>query len=839
MGATGMTDTKRTEGRCAYVQRVLTYFHSKGSTFEICALGVKQAKSPAWEGYAGGKDPIVAGWFNDVKRAAEAALKLDAIGSEGVYHTINDTIPALLGRAGNRLKAGVSRSSDRDVPMVQHLLVDIDPERPKGVSSTNPEHDFALAHSATIRQQLMEMGWPEPLHADSGNGAHLIFKVPDLPNAPENVDLLKAVLSALDQRFRIQRDGIVLNVDTKVFNPARLSKLYGTRTRKGDASEERPHRWAQIIAVPGDPNPVALHLLKEMAASAKTEGQRSTSPRMDTNRSNGAFREPFRLLEYLDHYGAHVKTTKDHNGSTLYVLDTCLFDPSHSGGEAAIGQTSEGRLFYQCFHDSCKGRTWADARQVISASDSLTQFSSPEKPTKKRKTQNSDGAAGPSGDEDEKAPTATEDAIARAFAEMRKDELRFDHHRGAWFHLEDGIWRLDETKLAFDLIRDLCHEMNPADPKTERAGTARGVETFARSDRAFAVTSELWDRDPWLLGTPGGTIDLQTGKLHPPRTSDYITQTTSVAPARTADAPRWLKFLDETTRGDRDLVRFLGQMAGYCLTGITREHSLFFVYGRGGNGKGVFLNALTNIVGGYATTAAMDTFTASKTDRHPTDLAMLQHARLVTASETEEGRAWAESRIKQLTGGDPITARYMRRDFFTYLPKFKLLIVGNHRPVLHNVDDANRRRFNIIPFVNKPPVPDRHLEDHLRTEYPAILRWMIDGCLDWQANGLCRPACVVDATAEYFEEQDLFGQWLQECCTLGRLEWEPVDLLYKSWKSFSEARGDVPGSVKTFTGNLLRQELKADRMRVHGSQQRIYRGISLKSQRENRAPYKD
>lgn len=442
-------------------------------------------------------------------------------------------------------------------------------------------------------------------------------------------------------------------------------------------------------------------------------------------------------------------------------------------------------------------------------------------------------------EESEKTGKPTEDAIARTFAEVRKDELRFDHHRGAWFHLEDGIWRLDETKLAFDFIRDLCHEMNPSDPKTERAGTARGVETFARADRAFAVTSDLWDRNPSLLGTPGGTIDLQTGKLHLPRPSDFITQTTAVTPARTADAPRWLKFLDEATGGDQELVRFLGQMAGYCLTGITREHSLFFVYGPGGNGKSVFLNALTNIVGGYAKTAAMDTFTASKNDRHPTDLAMLQHARLVTVSETEEGRAWAESRIKALTGGDPITARYMRRDFFTYLPRFKLLVVGNHRPILRNVDDAARRRFNIIPFVNKPAVPDRLLEDHLRTEYPAILRWMIDGCLDWQANGLCRPACVVDATAEYFEEQDLFGQWLEECCTLGRSEWESVELLYKSWKSFAEARGDFPGSMKTFTGNLLRQNLTSDRMRVNGSRQRVYRGISLKLQREQRTPYKD
>ena len=146
------------------------------------------------------------------------------------------------------------------------------------------------------------------------------------------------------------------------------------------------------------------------------------------------------------------------------------------------------------------------------------------------------------------------------------------------------------------------------------------------------------------------------------------------------------------------MMRFLQQIVGYCLTGDTREHALFFIYGPGGNGKSVFLNTVSAIIGDYATTAAMDTFVASKSDRHPTDLAGLRGARLVAASETEEGRAWAEAKIKAITGGDPISARFMRQDFFTYRPQFKLVIVGNHKPVLKNVDDAAERRFNIIPF---------------------------------------------------------------------------------------------------------------------------------------------
>jgi putative DNA primase/helicase len=163
-----------------------------------------------------------------------------------------------------------------------------------------------------------------------------------------------------------------------------------------------------------------------------------------------------------------------------------------------------------------------------------------------------------------------------------------------------------------------------------------------------------------------------------------------------------------------------------------------FCYGPGGNGKTVLLNTVSAIRGDYATVAAMETFVASQFDQHPTDMAMLCGARLVTAAETEEGRAWAETKIKQLTGGDPISARFMRQDFFTYKPTFKLMIIGNHEPALRNVDDAARRRINIVPFIRKPAVIDKQLEDKLRVEWPGILRWMIQGCLNWQTVG--RPA---------------------------------------------------------------------------------------------------
>jgi putative DNA primase/helicase len=322
-------------------------------------------------------------------------------------------------------------------------------------------------------------------------------------------------------------------------------------------------------------------------------------------------------------------------------------------------------------------------------------------------------------------------------------------------------------------------------------------------------------------------VDLRTGELRPSQPAERITKITAVEPTPTANCPLWLKFLEEATGGDRELVRFLQQWCGYCLTGTTREHALVFVYGPGGNGKSVFINVLTAILGGYSATAAMDTFTASHGDKHPTDLAMLRGARLVTASETEEGRAWAESRIKQMTGGDPVTARFMRQDFFTYMPSFKLTIIGNHKPVLRNVDEAARRRFNIVPLTIKPLHPDRELEQKLKGEWSGILRWMIDGCLDWQRHGLVRPASVIEATQTYFSDQDLFGQWLEDKCDLdpGNLhKFETSADLYASWSKYATAAGDKPGGQKSFSESLRRRGIAMHRTK-HA---RTYRGVSLR-----------
>lgn len=415
------------------------------------------------------------------------------------------------------------------------------------------------------------------------------------------------------------------------------------------------------------------------------------------------------------------------------------------------------------------------------------------------------------GDADLDGFELTEDGVALAFAARHAGQLRYCHDTRSWYEWTGAIWQPDRTRIAFTWTRQVARDL--ARPTTDqdkrrigRAGFAAGVETFAQADRAFAVTSETWDRDPFLLGTPAGTVELRTGELRPGRQSDFITKQTVVAPIGAPDCPLWLAFLDQATGGDQGLIRFLRQWCGYSLTGDTREHALLFGFGPGGNGKSVFINTVAGIMGGYALTAGMETFTASKHDRHSTELARLRGARMVTASETEEGRAWAETRIKQLTGGDPITARFMKQDDFTFRPQFKLTIVGNNKPTLQSVDEAARRRFNVVPFLHKPDRPDTDLEAKLRREWPAILRWMIEGSLDWQRHGLVRPEVVRNATAEYFEAQDHFGRWLAERCDLiPTMSERPSNLLH-SFTEWCQANGEPTPDNRKLRGMIEKHD---------------------------------
>ena len=259
-----------------------------------------------------------------------------------------------------------------------------------------------------------------------------------------------------------------------------------------------------------------------------------------------------------------------------------------------------------------------------------------------------------------------------------------------------------------------------------------------------------------------------------------------------------------------------------------------FFYGTGANSKSVLLSTVSWILGDYHRVAPIDTFTVtSGMSGHPTEMAGFRGARLVTAIETEDGRRWAEAKICALTGGDKITAQFMRQDFFDFIPCFKLIIAGNHKPGLRSVGEAIRRRFHLVPFNYTVPVEDRdkNLVEKLRAEGPGILAWMIEGCLRWQAEGLTPPPSVIAATDAYLKGEDVVAAWIDDECVLGRDKCAASSTLFASFKSWAEQNGEYAGRQRGLIDKLLRLEGIERSPDVHT---RGLRGIDLKPVQQGR-----
>ena len=436
------------------------------------------------------------------------------------------------------------------------------------------------------------------------------------------------------------------------------------------------------------------------------------------------------------------------------------------------------------------------------------------------------------------SPPYSEDAIALELIDDHNFYLRYVAAWKSWMLWEQGVWRRERTLWIYDQIRALCRRhaafliFGLTTEKRIRyarqlvsAKTVAGIAQLARTDRRISALPDQWDTDPMLLNTPSGVVDLVTGKLGISRPDDYMTKLTAVAPAATADCPLWIDFLNQVTDGDQALRKFLQRMIGYALTGKTIEHAMFFCWGTGGNGKSVFVETIAGILG---------IITAPRQSRRSRPRRPIGTR---PNSPACEGRVWfhrsrpnrvaagPKPRSKQLTGGDRIAARFMRQDFFEFVPQFKLIVAGNHKPSLRSVDEAIKRPFNLVPFTVTIPKEKRDLQlsEKLRSEWPAILRWTIDGCLEWQRIGLEPPAAVRNATAAYLESEDAVSAWLDDCCIVDPKHSAPSAHLFASWRAWAERNGEFAGSQKRLTQTL---ETKGfERMR-HGGV-RVIAGLRL------------
>lgn len=433
------------------------------------------------------------------------------------------------------------------------------------------------------------------------------------------------------------------------------------------------------------------------------------------------------------------------------------------------------------------------------------------------------------GNESEAVTALSDDAIAAAFVFEATGRFRFVPAWGRWICWSGRQWVHDETGKVKELCRQVCRKISltaRTQPEARRIAsdkTMSAVLRIASHDPSLATRSEAWDAHPYLLNTLGGVIDLRTGEMLPHDAGLLLTQMAGASPG--TGCPRWLSFLYEVTGGDPELQAYLKRLFGYCLTGDTSEQMFAFLLGNGANGKSVLINTIAAILGDYVATATNETFMASRSDRHLTELAGLRAARLVIVPETEPGRSWAESRIKSVIGGDKIRANFMRQDHFEFAPQFKLLVAGNHRPELSSVGEAMRRRLHLVPFevTFAPDQRDLHLAAKLLEERDGILGWMLEGCAEWQQDGLSPPERVLRAVSRYFEDEDLVGQWIDECCQRGPALMATSRQLFNSWSNWATETGHTAGNQKSLGSALRARGYESGKIRGH----RGWIGISL------------
>lgn len=448
---------------------------------------------------------------------------------------------------------------------------------------------------------------------------------------------------------------------------------------------------------------------------------------------------------------------------------------------------------------------------------------------------------------------------------VEREGWRMRHASGmGWLVFEDGVWRRDPgtvVRFARESARGLREEVDAAWPDeferypqaaqrpwlqlstfargSEGEGRINAAANLARVDPAVVVEPSDFDADLWLLNTASGTIDLRTGQHRPHAPIDLITMQTSVAWDEAATCPQWERFLLEIMEGDAEMVAFLQRVVGYALTGSTKEQCFFILQGHGSNGKSTFVDTIMKLLGGYSKSAQFQTFADTKANQDVrNDIADLRGSRFVSAVEPEEGARLAEGVVKQLTGGDAIKARFLYQEAFEFYPTFKVFLSCNPKPRIRGTDNGIWRRVRFIQFNRRYrmtetdptswPEADRDLPQRVLGELPGILRWAVEGCMEWQRIGLAPPKKVLDATKAYRKEQDVLGQFVEECCDLCEGELVSSAELYEAYQAWCRRTGHTyPLAANQFGAKLTEAYPSIEPFR--SKIMRGYRGVSLVS----------
>ena len=544
------------------------------------------------------------------------------------------------------------------------------------------------------------------------------------------------------------------------------------------------------------------------------------------------FKDDNKQIEELPYWFLDILTNSESAASSFSI-------------EKAVGGVDEGNRNHSLFKLSSslvgRGVSYEDAKiQIINANNN---YNPPLSKTEAfRCLESAYSRYEPNNNQVLTEQHLTELGSAKELVDSYGLNIRFIPKFNKWLLWDGYRWCFDETgeinRLAkanalsqYDKVAQLDdfsqrQEMSRYAKKSESKQAIESTILLAKTEEGIPLKVEQLDINPYLLGVANGVIDLKTGSLLESTKDYYITKQAPVVFNHSSECSKWLAFLNQAMKEDREMIDYLHRIVGYSLTGDTREQVLFFLFGHGANGKSVFVNTIQDLLGDYALQTPVSTLMTRSKGSINNDVARMRGARFVATTETEEGSKFNESEIKLLTGGDTITCRFLRQEHFEYRPEFKIWISGNHKPVPGD-GHSIWRRLILIPFdvIVNDKDQDKELHMKLRGELSGILNWAIEGCLKWQEEGLQTPKKILDAVSEYKSEMDRVLSWMEECC-----EPKPktgsetkASSLYRSYKYWAKENGEWAMSQRIFGNKLVEKGYK----KVRKGQGQFYQGISL------------
>lgn len=419
---------------------------------------------------------------------------------------------------------------------------------------------------------------------------------------------------------------------------------------------------------------------------------------------------------------------------------------------------------------------------------------------------------------------------------------RFCKSWGMWLLWDGKRWKPDETgeveEWGRQVIKKIPEEAAAVSDDDVRSRILKfaakcchrnyleNMLRMAQTMPGIPVTPAQLDKDTWVINCDNGTLDLKTGTLKPHNPQDMITKVTPLEYRKSVFCPTFMKFLNRIFNGNKDLISFVQRAAGYSLTGSTVEQVLFLCHGSGANGKSTLINAICECLGDYGTSTPMTTFVDRQAGAATNDIARMRGLRIITALETNKGGYLDEGTVKQLTGGDPISARFLHKEFFEFMPTFKFWLGFNHKPVIKGTDYGIWRRIKLIPFEEtiSEDEKDKQLPEKLKSEMPGILSWMVEGCLEWQREGLKSPLEIESATSEYRDEMDVFGDFLKTWCVIDPNVKSRNDEFYKYYELYCKE-----SNIRAMSGKRIVAAMKERGFKIDADRSRrfFWLGIGL------------